>query len=241
MKRPAALRAELFTQIGLDSGALTLLGAIAHPIEEPGLYRGSVQREAREVGHFHIHVKEGTDELQVNLDLARFERTSSGSEGPERCDCGSKESTKLEPGGHLLLHVSEGRGGYSVKLSDTSRKEREIYDSAIMTGGDRFLATILRPGRYAITNTEGEGSAELEVAYPERGEKPYVPEDPVTVHVTSKGFRPASVSVGASQGQIYEVETSTRIQIELVEPYDRLRPEGPRFRLEHPSRRGRIS
>ena len=32
----------IFTQIGLDSGALTQLGSVVHPVPEPGEYRGVV-------------------------------------------------------------------------------------------------------------------------------------------------------------------------------------------------------
>ena len=35
----------LFTQIGLDSGSLTMLGAVIHSFRKPGEYRGSVRTE----------------------------------------------------------------------------------------------------------------------------------------------------------------------------------------------------
>ena len=212
-----------------------MLGSIIHPMTEPGTYRASVQRDGREVGHFHVSVEEGAEQLQANLDLSRAERRSRGGAqtgGKSECDCGQDEGLRLTPGGHLLLHVSEGPGGYSVVLaSGPVGKQSAIYDSTVMAEGDRFAATVLRPGRYSVTNLQSKASGKLDVAYPERGDRPYVPENPVTVVVTAKSIRPASLSVGAAQGQIYEVRAPSRIRIDLLEPHDRPRQKGPRYRL----------
>ncbi len=42
----------LFTQIGLDSGSLTMLGGVTHRFLEPGQYRGVVYRGKESLGNF---------------------------------------------------------------------------------------------------------------------------------------------------------------------------------------------
>ena len=46
----------LFTQIGLDSGSLTMLGSVIHQFAEAGEYRGTVRREAAGEAVFYISV-----------------------------------------------------------------------------------------------------------------------------------------------------------------------------------------
>jgi hypothetical protein len=231
MRRPVALNAELFSQIGLDSGTLTMLASIAHPLGEMGTYRGSVRRGDREVGHFHLSVGEDTERVQLNVDLSSAERRARAGD-ETGCDCPEGETPRLRAGGYLLLHVGGGPGRYAVSLAlGTGDDRRVVYDSGVLAIGDRFAATVLRPGRYTVTNSENDASGRLEVAYPERGDQPYVPADPIVVAVAAKSFRPASISVGAAQGQVYDIRAPSRIRITLAEPYDRPRPEGPRYRL----------
>lgn len=232
------LRLELFTQIGLDSGALTMLGSIVHPMPEPGHFRGSVQRDEQEVGHFHVRVEEEAERSQIDVDLGRSARRgrADAPRDDEDCSCGGQESRTLRAGGFLLLFVGEGRGGYHVVLSARVGEEREVvYDSRRMVEGDRFAATVLRPGRYEVQNLESQASAKLDVSYPERGDRPYRPADPVTIAVTPRTLRPASISIGPAQGQIYEVRSQARIRIRLIEPYDRTEPREPRRLAKRPA------
>ena len=60
----------LFTQIGLDSGSLTMLGTVVHSFGEPGEYRGSVRRGKEGAAVFYISVDKNSPVAQVNIDLA---------------------------------------------------------------------------------------------------------------------------------------------------------------------------
>ena len=49
----------LFTQIGLDSGALTRLAAVIHPVTESGSYSGTVLVGEEQVADFAFVVAPG--------------------------------------------------------------------------------------------------------------------------------------------------------------------------------------
>ena len=216
----------LFTQIGLDSGALTRLGAVIHPVSEPGSYRGVVLVGDEQVADFAFVVAQG-GRTQLDVDVAALTE-----ERDDNCGCGPKSDrmAPLAPGGHLVVHVGSGRSAYWVLLSaEDSGQSRVELDTRELRSGDLFAATVLRPGRYAVTNTVSGASATLEVPYPESGRQPMQFGDPVRVRV-SGGFEPAELTARPGQGQLYAVEEAARIVLELVEPYDREPAVGPRYR-----------
>ena len=225
----------LFTQIGLDSGALTQLGSVVHPVPEPGEYRGVVLVDEQQVADFAFVVaKQGRPQLDVDV---------AALVGPadDDCGCGPRaDDGPLAAGGHLLLHVGSGRAAYAVVVSAVTANGRSqvVLDTRELAKGDLFAATVLRPGRYRVANTVTGAEAKLDVAYPELGRRPMLPGEPVRVTVGER-FEPDDISVRASQGQVYAVESGARIVIELVEPYDRKpRGDGPRHRwLRRPAGR----
>lgn len=237
------IKQELFTQIGLDSGALTMLGTVAHQLCEPGLYRGSVQLDDAEVAHFQVTVDASAAETQCDVDLAALHNGSS----EEHCSCESPPTRwTLAPGGYLLLHVGRGRGGYAVLLAARSGQDwTPVFDSRRLEDGDIFTATVLRPGRYRVTNDAGDAQGTFAVAYPVRGKVPYRPGEPVHVQV-GEALEPADIEVGPAQTQVYVARCSTRLRIELEEPYDK-DPDSdkepdcdrPRFRRHAKGRRPR--
>jgi len=224
------INTQLFTQIGLDSAALTQLGSVVHPVSEPGDYRGVVLRGDDQVADFSFVVaKEGR--TQLDIDVAALD----GGGQDDDCGCGptSHDTTPLAVGGYLLVHVGSGRGGYAVVVSlvDPSGKEsRQVFDSRELGAGDTFAATVLRPGRYEVTNTVDGSTARLEVPYPEVGREPLRLGGPDTITVSARGFSPEEIRVKPGQGQAYAVESAARVVIELVEPYDRKPADRPRYR-----------
>ena len=211
----------LFTQVGLDSGALGLLGSVAHVLEKPGEYDGTVLVDDADAGQFQVVVREG-GASQVDVDLASV-ATGRGDD----CGCsGTPGPAILRPGGHLLLHVGSGRGRYAAVLATgLGDNQQVVFDSRLLDASDVFAATVLRPGRYQVTNTENGATAALEVSYPERGRRPYRPADPVRVEVGAE-FSPREIQVGPAQGQVFAAQGPARVTIELAEPYDRNPEQG---------------
>ena len=60
----------LFMQIGLDSGSLTMLGTIVHSFAQPGEYRGVVHEGAQVKAVFTISSDKSSANAQASIDLA---------------------------------------------------------------------------------------------------------------------------------------------------------------------------
>ena len=72
----------LFAQIGLDSGSLTMLGTIVHSFSQPGEYRGVVHEGAQVKAVFTISSDKSSANAQASIDLTslvcRNEKTQVG-------------------------------------------------------------------------------------------------------------------------------------------------------------------
>jgi hypothetical protein len=105
-----------------------------------------------------------------------------------------------------------------------------VFDSRRLDRSDLFTATVLRPGRYRVSNDGTGATANLTVAYPERGRGPLRPGEPVRVEV-GQDFSPPEFTVEPTQGQVYEIGAPARIRLDLVEPFDRaVEADRPRHR-----------
>lgn len=211
----------LFMQIGLDSGSLTMLGTVVHSFGVPGEYRGTVRKEGKSKGVFYLSVDKSSPVAQANIDLAGLVDSAS-KDFDKGCGCErSQERFSVNPRGYALFRVSGGQGGYDVHIRRADESEdTEIFDSRKLDGGDLFAATILRPGRYAISNALGKGRCEAVVSYPTKEKRGSGPSPPARIHVTARGFDPDAVKLKPAQGLIFECEAPSRIKIELLEPDD---------------------
>jgi hypothetical protein len=76
----------------------------------------------------------------------------------------------LSVGGYAVFFISTGIGGYSLEMTKPEAKDgKKVFDSQKLTNEDMFIATLLRPGAYQITNVLTKAQVELSVAYPEIG------------------------------------------------------------------------
>jgi hypothetical protein len=211
----------LFTQMGIDSGSLTMLGAVVHSLGGPGEYRGTVRKEGEGQAVFYISVDKNSPVAQIDIDLAAL--THTAPELPDKdCGCeGEKNRFSVNPRGYALFRVSGGPGGYNVHLRKAVEAEdTKIFDSRKLSDGAIFSATILRPGTYTAANLLGPGKAKIVVSYPQRGKTAYRPPAPVRVLATEKGFYPERIKLKPAQGLLFECKSLSRIKIELVEPDD---------------------
>lgn len=206
------MRRAVFSQIGLDSGALGLLGSVVHRFAEPGHYAGTalVGDDAR--GEFEIVVaEEGPPAAQVDL-------TGLGRSRRDRCCDEERPAYRVALGGHVAFYVGTGNEGWHVLVGDPRSREAE-FDSRRLESGDLFAATVLRPGTYQVRNEHGRERTELVVRYVRPGKERYTPPDPMRLTMSQQASRKA-VRVGPAQGIVFEVTDSARILIELVEPDD---------------------
>lgn len=212
----------LITQFDLDSGAITMLGPVLHQFNEPGMYEGDVLWNEQDAGHFYLWVEESCPSSQVDIDLSNLPAWASSC-----CDDKAAARFMVMPKGYGVFHVSSSRGGYAVVVRRTGEKGGPVFDGRELGAGDIFAASILRPGRYQLTNTLTGAKGEIVVAYPKPREKPYQQPDPVTVECMEKEFKPGRIRLASAQGQVYQMRGRGRLRIELVEADD-----GPRDAAE---------
>ena len=79
---------------------------------------------------------------------------------------------------------------------------------------------MIRPGIYAVINEKNDAKAEITVWYPKIGKVPYRPPNPVTINCTGKRLTPNKIDIQPAQGQVYKIQTPSRIKIELIMPID---------------------
>jgi hypothetical protein len=221
----------LFTQVNLDSGSLTMLGSVIHSFPEPGEYRGSVHKAKGEQAVFYITVDKDSSVAQANIDLASLREYSSATQGD--C-CGDSQENRftVNPKGYVVFHVSSGTGGFSVHVRRAQEDPKEkVFNSEVLGAGDFFTASILRPGTYSVVNRQGKVRAELVVSYPVVGKTAYRPPAPVHVPVGPNGFEPARLELKPGQGVVFDIKAKSRILIELQKPDD-----GPGNNRTAPSR-----
>lgn len=218
----------LFTQIGLDSGALTMLGTITHKFPEPGEYRGISYRGLEINAVFRITVDKDIPVAQVNIDLASLASRPSQSDKCEYCTLSHKNekhfTVNLE--GYALFHVSSGSGGYSVRIEKAEKNNtKKPFDTRELNEGDFFSAILLRPGTYSVTNLNTKAKGEILVGYPKIGKQPYRPPDPIRLQNTENSIEPPVIKLKPAQGLIFQFKTISRIKIELVKADDGPTPQ----------------
>ena len=145
----ATIDPNLYTQIGLDSGSLTILGSIVHSLGDPGEYRVALHHGESVEGVCFITADKNSPAAQVTVDLAALsaapEQAGGNTPGDKGCCCGGGEqgaggqSFTVNPKGYVLFRVSGGGGGYYVHVRriDEDPKDKG-YDSRAIGGGDLF-------------------------------------------------------------------------------------------------------
>jgi hypothetical protein len=206
----------------LDSGALTMLGAVVHRFEEPGEYRGTVRLGDAIEKVFYLSVDPESPVAAADVDLAAL----AGSLPDEKtegacCPDDGEARFSVNPRGYVLFHVSGGRGGFSVNLRRADPDEKTpVFNSTALSAGAMFSAHLLRPGRYSVTNVLSNARATVTVGYPPEAFSGYRPPDPLRMEVTERGFEPERIELSAAQGLIFDCNARARIVISLEEPDD---------------------
>lgn len=206
--------------VGLDSGALTMFGAVVHRFEIPGEYRGTVRRGKVIERVFYLSVDKESAVAAADIDLAALAKPVG-----DTCCAPEKEPRfAVNPRGYAVFRVSGGPGGYSVNLRRADPDEKTpVFNSTRLESGSVFSTRILRPGVYSVTNALTKARAELVVAYPPEAFSGYRPPEALRVEVSERGFKSEKITLKAMQGLIFDCKAAARIVIQLEKPDD-----GPR-------------
>jgi hypothetical protein len=207
----------LFTQIDLDSGALTMLGAIAHSFREAGEYRGTVRSGDLPNAVFYVSVDKNSAVAQVNIDLAAL---VDPSEAASCCTPARDPRFVVHPNGYAVFHVSGGSGGCSVNVLKVE-EDREVmaYDSRRLEPEDVFSAILFRPGRYSVRNMLSQAEARVTMAYPVLGDTAYRP-PPAATAECGDTIEPEHIDLLPMQGLNFHLRVPGRIRVQLIEPDD---------------------
>jgi hypothetical protein len=222
----------LFTDGGLDSGSLTMLGSVIHTFREAGEYKGTVRRGDAILSTFYLSADKNSAIAQVNIDLAALTEPKSSGSSAKCCHDhkGDQHRFVVNPRGYAVFHVSGGKGGYYVhteKVIEGKDTDQRVFDSRKLSDADVFSGTIIRPGTYSVTNLLTKARAEVVVSYPVIGKTAYRPPAPVRVKSSKDYLEPKRVELKPGQGLLFDCETPSRIKIELEKADD-----GPKQKRE---------
>ena len=214
----------LFTQIGLDSGALTQLGSVVHQVPEPGEYRGVVLSTTS-----RSPTSPSWWRRKADLSSTSTSRHSPGRSRTTAAAVASRRgaAARRPPVAPRRLR----RAAYAVVVSAVTANGRgQVVSTPASSARATFRRHRARPGRYRVANTVT--GAEASSTWPTRSSAGGRCSRASRVRATvGDRFEPDDISVRASQGQAYAVESGARIVVKLVEPYDRKpRGDGPRHR-----------
>jgi hypothetical protein len=203
-------------QIGLDSGALTMLGAVVRRFEEPGEYRGTVRRGDAIEKVFYLSVDKDSPVASADIDLAKLAGSRPQEAEMACCPRNGEARFCVNPRGYVVFRVSGGRGGYSVNLRRADPDEKTaVFNSTVLDGGANFSALVLQPGAYSVNNTQGKVRASLNVGYPPKPFSGYRPPQALRVEVSEHGFNPERIELMPAQGLIFDCRAPARIVIAL--------------------------
>lgn len=132
----------------------------------------------------------------------------------------------VQPGAHLLVNTPEPADARRVRLVRKA-DGAVVFDSASLSGGDRFAVTLIRPGRYQVENQLDGQKLALTVEYPAPGKQPYRPPPPMQIECTAAGFQAPATTIKPAQGLIVVCSVPSRLHVELVDPDDGPRATAP--------------
>ena len=213
------MRTDVFHQIGVDSAALGLLSSSVHRFGSPGRYAGTVYVGDDVRGEYDVVVDDdGRPATQIDLSTYGPARRRGAGACCGTGDDRPRPTYHVAVGGYVSFYVGSGTERWATVVGDPREKGPE-FDSRRLLEGDLFAASVLRPGRYVVRNTLGEGRTELVVPAVHPGKEPYRPADPIHTRMATFAGR-ASIRLGQAQGLVFTVSEPARVLIELDEAFD---------------------
>ena len=206
---------QAFTQ-DIDSGSLGMLGMVIHRFDEPGDYQISIYQGERLDRTVRLKLNKESRTMQLNMDLASEQKNIG-----RNCHCKEDDPRELEmaPQGHIVFYVSHGLGGHRVSVTRAAERPVKSFDSVELGSGDIFVANLVRPGTYSVSNVLSNAKGAIVVSYPQVGRTRYTPPEPLTID-SAHTFSQENIKIQPGQGQIYRIKDKSRIKIQLVKPDD---------------------
>jgi hypothetical protein len=219
VKRVPVLNRALFAKRPLESGALSVLGAIFHRFEAAGVYEVMIRVDRGASQRVQVNVGSGATS-QINLDV-----TALG--GDSDCGCEDNEARSLNVGGVMGFYTSKGGSPFTVTVDQLTDRERKVVlDSAQgIPAGDLFSVTLIRPGNYRVTNGLNKSVMALSVNLP-KGEK-YIVSQTKSVDVVAEGFKSRGETLFPGQTLVFQCHVPAQLRVELVDEPQPSAPPAP--------------
>ena len=226
MRIKPSINLQAFTQ-EVDSGSLGMPGMVIHRFDQPGDYQIRIYQGDRLDRTVRLKVNKGFTARQLNIDLATEQQMNKTRIG-EGCPCKEEDDDhkhhpprelELASQGHIVFYVSHGLGGHWVSVRMSAEKPVNSFDSRELGNGDIFVANLIRPGTYSLTNVLSNVKGNIVVSYPQVGKTRYTPPEPLTID-SIQTFAQEPIKLQPGQGQIYRIKDKSRIKIQLVKPDD---------------------
>ena len=207
----------LFRHKNSSSAQLNKLATIVHKLRDKGIYQGDVFLDKTHMGSFRINFQDNLEVSQVDIDASGFDPVYRKMKNLSRLDSDMIYHVGME--GFLVFHVSGHHTNVYMTLKKLGEGRQEDYfDSRRLSGGDMIIFRIIYPGEYRISNEIGKQVIDLTVSEAEK-DKYYHPSklEPLTIHLTEKGFEKKSYSVAPLQAFIITAGTPTALKLESKE------------------------
>lgn len=237
-----AINQDWLNVTSFDSGAPSGGATVVHRFDAPGEYRVRVVHGDETLAQTVIAVsggqpaETGAGPGHVSLDMKHVLTPANLSGTPTDRE---RAPLVVRTQGYVSF-TDSGRTKPFAIVAEAPAGGGPGFDSRRLGPGDVFAVTLLRPGKYRMTNELSRATGEITIAYPVVGTTPYRPPEPQAIECTDRGFQPSSVALKPAQGAIFRIQTAARIKVELTEPDD-----GPSHRpdrvTDRPQPRVRIS
>jgi hypothetical protein len=103
------------------------------------------------------------------------------------------------------------------RVAPEGEKGAKVFDSRLLTHGDLFALTLMRPGTYGVRDDLGAGRARVRVTQPAPGNGENWPTTPLHVAVLDDGFSRQEIEVHPAQPVIFEVgRQNAAVTIDLL-------------------------
>jgi hypothetical protein len=214
-KTRVLLNRSLFMRRPLQATSLTTLTTLIHRFQAPDSYELFIRRDGSLIHRAPVQVADG-GVFQINIDMA-------GS---------FDERYTIAPTGALGFYVSSGEARYSVTIDRIVGKERKVVldSSAGVPAGDLFAVTLVRPGRYRVTDAANKIDGVISVEMP-AAPAPTLRKDaaaakprerfrsdvPTSVQIGRGEIKPKEVRILAGQTVVFDCTVAANLRIEPLD------------------------
>lgn len=183
----------------IDSGRISVLGSVAHKIEDPGEYELVIIQDGNSRS-VPMSIQDNFENIDVHVDLS--------IDLPPTIEAKTNE--------YIVFYTTQS-SGYEVNITKNNGEVNPviIFDSKELVKGDYFMVRLFADGQYLVKNVLNNTEATMNV---NKLEETSIEEtDKTEIKCNDNGFDPSLIDTLQSKIQLYEINTKSRIKINRQE------------------------